>query len=426
MAHAVALAQVQTLSLPLAGGQASHIRSDGDRARVLRELMEQHGVPVLLGGSTADRRRSTFAATPRSIARTLRGPAANHIACALGGGTPMLLYLTRASPASDAGACIMISRRVAPGQLHPRMAFVRLAFDDDAFDGTVVEGELLAPNPASSGAAASTSSGEWVFAVSDLLVDAGRRLEGTVPLSSRLAALANLVGTRHYPDDHDLFCVRCKRHMTLPEVGAVVRHAATHPDIVSRWKALLFKSPSQCGAPTYVYVLGHKHAGGPASGRGSEIRNRDRTDGRGTNGGTNGGEELDDWYDDEAVDVDDELTEVPASACAEPPAPARRAFWVRRTHLPDVYELHDTREGAARSVGDGQGGVIGPDGQPMTAGVPSLQASQALAHCFAGAAAGQDVRCVLMEHSARFNKWVACIDAAASATGAGPSVVVGL
>ena len=73
---------------------------------------------------------------------------------------------------------------------------------------------------------------------------------------------------------------------------------------------------------------------------------------------------------------------------AEEVVPEVRMFFVRRTQLPDVYELYDSAERA----------LAGEPGAPI-AGVPTLRASMALREAVPGVA-------LPFEFSQRFGRWV--------------------
>lgn len=359
-----------TTLMPLGNGVAPFLRHDVDKAAVLRELAERYGVHAQQRARRARvLRLGASTATGAAGDKPLPLPPPRSAACVLGHGAIWLLYLTRSNGPLNGGVCCLIGRRAAPGEFYPRVAFVHLRFDAPAFDGTVLEGEL-----------ARGPDGAWAFAVCDVLVHRGRALEAGAPLPARLARAAHLVRHSYQPRDTDLFVVRRKRWLGAADLAAVRPHTAPHG-----WRALLW-------AP--IAASGRRGGGGGNAALlvllpPSPPRSHARAD----------ADERQAEEEEEAEAVDDEEEDLP---------PRTRQFWVRSTPLPDVYELHLDRLGALRSVGDGEGGVADASGLPMTAGVPSLSASQALAAALRAAAPDPAAR-VTLAFSTRFRKWIPCV-----------------
>lgn len=352
---------------PFCGGSAPHLTQDTDVVAFLRALWEGLGVQALLSGSAAARRTNAKGAATAM----LRGS----LACIMGGGTRMLLVLTR-SPDTGAGVCLAVGRSLVPGGPPlPRVVILRLFFDDRLFDGTVLDGELLRDpcieNP------------RWVFSTFDLLASEGRLLTDRLPLQARLTELAKVVSPPILRQDpHDQLHLRVKPCMSADQLAAVLQDGTCAREM---WRGLLLRNPAPCRTNTPPPPLWFSK---PTPRKTKET-----------------GEPC--HHNETIKPARDEMGELLAFHTIQPIQPIHpippipvMPFWARRTHLPDVYELHMERDDAERSLGDGRGGVPGPDHVPMTAGVPTLEASALLAEVAA------PVGRLWFEHATRFGRWV--------------------
>lgn len=370
---------MQASPVPFCDGVAMNLRSDEDKARILRDIADSFGIHVL--NKSCERYHAGWAPLLR------RG---GHMVGLRSAGAACLLYMTRYD---FGGVCVLVDRRVQRGHFFPRMTLVRLAFDDALFDDTLVDGELVR----------SKDTGRWVFLASDLLAESGRALvppqqaQGGrptrgLPATERIARLQRIVMARFAPDDHDLFAVRVKRYFALDDLRDVVERVL--PGLDYDVRGIVFKPVQpRCGgsgaAMDVQFVMWHpKRGGGGGDGNAqAPLRQEDEE------------EEDADEGDDDAAIVEPEGDDGAAGGDdGEPPEPERRAvLFVRRTGMPDVYELFESKEDAASTA---VGSAV------LVAGVPSMHASQALAAAFAGGAPPTAVVPLTFRFDPRFGRWI--------------------
>ena len=363
---------MQTFPVRFAGGTGFALRSDADKGKLLAEMRSAFGVdPVVPSGS----RRYSGA----EHARDLRRSGGRYVAALRPRGIPQLLYLTRVE---GAGVALFVDRRVSDGHFYPRMVLVRLGFADRVFDGTAVEGDLVR-----------LSDGvRWVFLASDLRAYCGRDARGQDAIR-RLKDLSELVSpATHRPDlVIDPCFVRARQHFSVARLrevieGQVLKQGALDYEVA----AVVFKALGQHDGDDIVFsvprAVHQQHT--PASGAAEaaqaspaatlppphveDAMTRDEEE----------DDEVHGLLSDDGEEEEEEEEEVVETIV--------RDFFVRRTQLPDVYELYNTYERAQ----------AGEPGAPI-AGVPTMRDSVALREAPPGVA-------VAFEWSARFERWTLC------------------
>lgn len=323
-----------------------NVRSDVDKARICRELGVAFGVRVVQL-SHADRYHGGMADVLR------RGK--HHVATMLSSGTGYFLYLTRIE---FAGVCVFVDKRVKNGHFYPKMILARLMFDDVVFDDTVLDGELV-----------KCRDGKWVFLIGDIHADCGDRLMGRASHQERMTRISRIIARQWHPDDQDpcALCVKAFFHphrlkeVSFDALDYDCRGICFRPLMKNAGRDVHFIFPSDRTHPPLL----------PAPER-KERRNDDDDDP--IHPAANTDNNTSDHHDD---DGDMHMS----------------VFHVRRTAMPDVYELYVRKEHI---------GLAPPD---AVAGVPTLLASQALRDAFVSVG---DHDCVTMpfRFNAKFRKWV--------------------
>jgi hypothetical protein len=370
---------LQLCPVPFCARGGFGLRSDADKARVVAELRDSFGVRAVV--PAADGRRYRAA----EHARDLRG-GGRYVAALRSRGSPALLYLTRVD---GCGVCMFVYRRVfaAEGHTLPRIVLARLGFAERAFDGTVLDGELVRLlDPAATDKDGKRGIARWVFVVGDVLADCGEPLMGEDAVR-RLERLQRLLSPEwHRPDlASDPCFVRARQHFTVARLRQVVEGI---PALDYEVTGVVFRSLGRLGDPgdeDVVFSLPGRRA------LQQQQQQQRRPDAPDAPDATDA--ELED--EDGAAEHFDGLSVYDAppqpGEAAPREQPARFAFYMRRTAMPDVYELYETAQGASE----------GRPGAPI-AGVPTLAASEALREACVRAPNEP----VWFEMSAKFGKWV--------------------
>ena len=258
-------------------------------------------------------------------------------------GNAYFLFFTRSEPGAP-GMLLFVDRKIQQGYTVPRIIVAHGRFDDALFDGTVIDGEMV-----------KTPTG-WAFLGNDLLALEGRSRYGD-GLVARLVAM------------HAVFTARRDVDLTLdPCVYQVKRNEPLSADGVASLRAF----EAELGYPTRGLLIR------PLAPRGKTV----------------------------CLDYNPELvrraTPLPPRETADfrlapaaPPPPAveasvatKRALQLRRTALPDVYDLADPKGGVGLGV----------------AHVPTARLSAELRLAFRGLALGATLtrECEFRPH---FGKW---------------------
>lgn len=169
-----------------------NIRSLEDKSRILQEIKDFYGIPVL-----ARHFERYHTETSQRVIRTKP-----HLLCTRSKGTPQLLYLTKISGLSQ---CVFIDRKIYRGHMQPRLVLTKLWFHRDLFSGTLFEGELV-----------QCSNGKWLFLISDLLVNRGTALINC-NLVKRINTLYSILDSMFMPNDMDPCAIQVKRYFTYEQ-----------------------------------------------------------------------------------------------------------------------------------------------------------------------------------------------------------------
>jgi len=315
-----------------------NVKSDAFKAAVV-ERLDALGARIL--------RRHYFPFEPAVAA------AAPALVCLRSHGNAYFMFFTRDE--RGAGVLLFVDRKIQQGYTVPRVVVVHGRFDDALFDGTVVDGEMVKTNAGAAGASAN-----WVFLANDLLALEGRSCWGQ-PLLTRLGALHAVFTSRRDADATlDPCAYQVKRHEPLSEDGVAALRAfeATlgYPTrgMLVRPLAPRARTLALDYAPDMVK-------------RATPLPPRETADFR---------------------------VAVPAPAPAPPPPPpppdGRRALQLRRTALPDVYDVLEKGGAGAGALG--------------IAHVPTARLSAELRAAFRGLALGVTLTRTC-EFRPRFGKW---------------------
>lgn len=353
---------MHTGTISFCDGVGFNIKSDEDKQRITAAL-DAHEVSVL----TRQYDAYGTAAAGRAIASN------PHLLALRTHGNPYYLFLT--TTASAVPQCVFVDRKIQQGYFQPRMILTKFLFAGRLFadGGSVLEGEMVRDE-----------TGTWTFIISDLIVESGVRLNNA-SLVKRVNRVYHILDKMFEADATDPCRMQVKRYFTYDQVDALRAFSAALP---YRTRGVIFKS-------MYLkfrdILLDLREKEDVNRGREQAAQRRTKTSRefmlRGEEARVTvpyaGGSSTPAASDDS--DASDALSEAAAPALKEEEA---RTFHVKKTGLPDVYELQDRATGAKH-----------------VACVPNLALSKALRALFAASTVAESMpmRCT---YNTRFQKWV--------------------
>jgi hypothetical protein len=112
-------------------------------------------------------------------------------------GNPYLLYLTKNNFVPQ---CIFIDKKIQQGYHLPRMIISHFHFDEDLFDNTLLDGEMV-----------KDESGNWIYLIHDIYLLRGRSMR-TEPLDSRLMMIHDIFSNKFDIYPTDICSIEIKKH----------------------------------------------------------------------------------------------------------------------------------------------------------------------------------------------------------------------
>lgn len=188
-------------------GFGLNLKCDIEKQQICNEVMTLLGAPTLTAPATVQHH------DPMTSQAVMTKP---HLVAVRTVGNPYLLYLTRINGVPQ---CLFIDRKVQPGYQTPRIIMARLWFKETSlFDGTIFEGEMIrdsSTTPPQQGL-------KWTFLIGDLLVHQ-RALLSHVNLIKRINAVYEILSKEFVPDNGmDLFAMRVKKYFKYQELDAMI------------------------------------------------------------------------------------------------------------------------------------------------------------------------------------------------------------
>lgn len=359
-----------------------NIKSDEDKSRILKELEENFNIRVI-------RRHHERFNEDAHVPVINNIP---HLTSVRTNGNPYFLYLTRLNFVNQ---CILIDKKVQQGYFYPRMILIRLWFDDDLYNNTLFEGEMV-----------KQFDETWTFLINDILV-LQNESNINVNLVQRINKLHHILESKFVPDDTDLCRIRVKRFFRCNDLKRMLI------DFIPRL-------PYSCRG-IYFNPLYAKHSIKLLNFDDSLIKKVVRTNFKNngdffllsdkdrlvTQVATQSQQSSVNINDQETIELSPKASKCDPSAPVVDAIPMKndthtdvtqtdthRTMWVRHTRLPDVYELY-------RQPGDvGKG-----PSEALIACVTTMEQSRALRHAFmfSGVTEVIPMRCVF---NPRFKKWM--------------------
>jgi len=173
-----------------------NIKSDEYKQQILEDLKNKVGFKVIQ--KHFDRFSESM------IPRLNNNP---HILTVRTNGNPYLLYLTRYNYANQ---CIFIDKKIQHGYFYPRMIIVKLWFDDELFNDTLIDGEMV-----------KTNNGVWEYLIHDLISERGRDFS-KVNIVKRINRMHEILRTMYHEDDVCCCRLRVKKFFTYDRVDEMM------------------------------------------------------------------------------------------------------------------------------------------------------------------------------------------------------------
>jgi len=173
-----------------------NIKSHEVKEKIVNDLQNRFGVKII-------QRHHDRLESIQTLGRLQKNP---HMVCLKTNGNPYFLYLTRCQYVNQ---CIFIDKKIQSGYFVPRMIISKFRFDDDLFDDTLIDGEMI------------TLDGKWLFLVHDMVVFKGRRLdqENTV---KRIQMVHDILSSQYKPDSSDICHIQVKKYVTYDKLRELV------------------------------------------------------------------------------------------------------------------------------------------------------------------------------------------------------------
>lgn len=108
-----------------------------------------------------------------------------HLVSIRSNGNPYFLYFTKYE---DVNQIMYIDKKVQPGYEKPRIILSKGQFDDEIFENTLIEGEMVKDN-----------KNQWIFLINDMLLYKGKYLHN-IELQDRLKNVYEML-EKHYKSD---------------------------------------------------------------------------------------------------------------------------------------------------------------------------------------------------------------------------------
>jgi hypothetical protein len=182
--------------ISFAGKTAYNIRCNETKASILRELEDVHKTKII------QRHHERF--TDGHIQKLSSNP---YLVTVRTNGNPYLVFLTRINLVNQ---CVLIDKKVQQGYSSPRMIIARFGFDDDLFDGTLLDGEMV-----------SDSGGKWIFLVGDIFTHRGNHMNN-VDVVRRINLVYDILGNMFRPDAFDVCGFQVKSYFSYEDIGKML------------------------------------------------------------------------------------------------------------------------------------------------------------------------------------------------------------
>jgi hypothetical protein len=193
-----------------------NIKSHEVKERIVKDLEERFGVKIV-------QRHHDRLENAAGLARLQKNP---HMVCLRTNGNPYFMYLTRCNHVNQV---IFIDKKIQTSYFVPRMIISKLRFDDDLFDDTLIDGEMITVKQ---------PAGKWVFLAHDLIVLKGKRLDSDNVIK-RIQSIHEILEKQFKPDVTDVCELQVKAYVPYDRIRYLVDELM--PSLPYTCRGLYFK-----------------------------------------------------------------------------------------------------------------------------------------------------------------------------------------
>lgn len=123
-------------------------------------------------------------------------------------GNPYLLYLTKYNFVNQ---CIFIDKKIQHGYFLPRMIVVKMWFNDELFNGTLFDGEMV-----------KTHNDKWIFVLSDIIAHKGQSTS-QLKLPNRINLIYDTLVSNYLNDDTEICTLQVKKYFPIEKLSYIVQ-----------------------------------------------------------------------------------------------------------------------------------------------------------------------------------------------------------
>lgn len=335
-----------------------NIKSSDTKDEILTYLNRRYGIHVL--------QKHWFHLDDKGYDHMKRSP---HWACLRSNGNPYYMCFMKYE---DVPIVYFIDKKVQPGYQQPRILLGRGLWDESLFQNTVFDGEMV-----------KDKYGAWVFLINDLIAYKGRTLQGQgQELPARLEIVFDILETMHTPNPLiDCCTYQVKQYATATKEG-VDSLIQLNAELPYTSRGLYFWPHYAKNKPKLVNFDDNLIK--------SVVRKvKDVPDFR--------------EFREEPVNPEQAPKEKETYKEKEKEAGAVRAevgqtvTWMRKTELPDVYDVF--------SVAEGNGGSNNKGDKIGTAFVPNMKVSKMMRSIFRDTTVAVCIK-MIAEYQQSNEKWL--------------------
>ena len=184
---------MQIAEISFADKVAYNIKADDTKKYILDQLEEKYNLKIIT------KHHEKF--DPKLMHIINNNP---HLLCARSNGNPYFLHMLKYNYNNY---CIFIDKKIQQGYYFPRMIICNFHFDDDIFEDTIFDGEMV-----------KTRNNTWVFLINDLIVSKGQYLHD-VNFVKRINMIYDILDKNFIEDDMDICKLAVKKYFKYDEIN---------------------------------------------------------------------------------------------------------------------------------------------------------------------------------------------------------------
>jgi hypothetical protein len=123
--------------------------------------------------------------------------------------------------------CIFIDKKVQNGYFVPRMIIAKFEFDDELFENTLFDGEML-----------KNDKNEWIYIINDVIAYKNEHLD-KLNFLKRLTLINNIMNNNYRADKNDICNLQIKKYVTYDKIKPLVEEIL--PKLAYTCRGLYFK-----------------------------------------------------------------------------------------------------------------------------------------------------------------------------------------